>query len=75
MRDEEINTMTRQTISPKAYCSKKLLDLLDETSTQNQTHCEVVVKNKIVRELTQRGHYLTELSDRGLIGDSRPLRH
>lgn len=67
--------MTDKTITPKAYCSKKLLALLDETSQHNHSALAAIGMDAVVRELAQRGHYLTELSDRGLISTPRPPRH
>lgn len=65
--------MTNQPITPKAYCSKKLLALLDEKASQRALPPSAM--RDIVQELAQRGHYLTELSDRGLIDFPQPPRH
>lgn len=70
-----ILSVTDQANTPKAYCSKKLLALLDDTSPQNHNALAAIGMDAIVRELAQRGHYLTELSDRGLINASQPPRH
>lgn len=59
--------MPCQALEPKAYSSRKLLDLLDERAKQTNKLAAASAAVDIIQELTQRGHYLTELAERGLI--------
>lgn len=53
---------------PEAYCSRKLLEVLTSADGPLTRVAEGGIPiSALVSELERRGHYLTELADRGLI--------
>ncbi len=65
------NNQGKQSFDASSFSSRKLLELAEEATLERlQDH-----RCAAIDELSRRGHYLTELADRGLIRATAATQH